>query len=164
MLQHLGTIPEALPLAELQDAERLQAALVLSSQGDYQEFQTLLNLAHTDWRDVLVSAELADDDWPKKSRRTRSHVIVSIAQLAACECDYARAIRSGSTRSAGQAVPAESTNQTGVSKLCARSVPTSAIHAGDRHSKISVDIDAGLGTWPSPDCHPSHSEGVISTG
>jgi hypothetical protein len=49
-----------------QDVERIQAALVIGTGGDWQAFQAMLRLAHTDWRDLLVNAELADGDWPAR--------------------------------------------------------------------------------------------------
>jgi hypothetical protein len=66
VLEQLRAIPEALPGGERQNRERLQAALVLPARGDRRAFDELLELAHIDWRDLLVAAELADDDWPKK--------------------------------------------------------------------------------------------------
>ena len=46
-----------------QDCERVQAALVLRSQGDWHRFLRMRDLARQDWRDALVAAGLADDDW-----------------------------------------------------------------------------------------------------
>jgi hypothetical protein len=86
------------------------------------------------------------------------------ARDAADECDQARTIRSASTWSASQALSVESTNQTGASRPEARRAPTSAIHAGDRHSKMRADMNLGSGIWLSPGVHPSHSTGAISTG
>ena len=47
-----------------QDPERIQAALVIRTGGDWQEFQGMLRLAHEDWRDLLVASDLGNDDWP----------------------------------------------------------------------------------------------------
>ncbi|MGH9252216.1 MAG: hypothetical protein ACRD0W_22275 [Acidimicrobiales bacterium] len=49
-----------------QDPERVQAALVLASSGDWDRFVNRLHLLGQDWRDVLVSGELAHADWPAK--------------------------------------------------------------------------------------------------
>jgi hypothetical protein len=43
--------------------ERVQTAVVLLSDGDMARFERQLRLARTDWRDVLVAAGLADEDW-----------------------------------------------------------------------------------------------------
>ena len=44
-------------------AERVHLAILLVSRGDVQEFQAALNQAKHDWRDTLVTAELANEDW-----------------------------------------------------------------------------------------------------
>jgi hypothetical protein len=44
-------------------SERAQAAIVLLANGDIGRLQKAINLAMTDWRDLLVSAGLADEDW-----------------------------------------------------------------------------------------------------
>lgn len=49
-----------------QDPERVQAALVLRSGGDWRRFQQMRYLAVQDWRDALVAADLADGDWPDR--------------------------------------------------------------------------------------------------
>jgi hypothetical protein len=46
-----------------QDSERVQAALVIRTGGDWQRFQGMLRLAHEDVRDALVAGDLAHDDW-----------------------------------------------------------------------------------------------------
>jgi hypothetical protein len=46
-----------------QDAERVHAALVVRTEGDWLQFERMLTLAKQDWRDALVAADLADDDW-----------------------------------------------------------------------------------------------------
>jgi hypothetical protein len=61
VLQELRQLP-----AELtgdQDAERVQAALVLGARGAWQRFVRMRDLARQDWRDALVAADLADEDW-----------------------------------------------------------------------------------------------------
>ncbi|HRC08585.1 MAG TPA: hypothetical protein PLV41_10255 [Miltoncostaeales bacterium] len=54
-----------LPNADLQDAERLQAAPVLVAAGDVDALRRALELGLIDWRDLLVTAGLADGDWPQ---------------------------------------------------------------------------------------------------
>ncbi len=46
--------------------ERVQAAIVLLAGGDLARFRGARDLARADWRDVLVAAGLADDDWSAK--------------------------------------------------------------------------------------------------
>jgi hypothetical protein len=48
------------------DSERIQAAIVMWSRGDLSRLQDALALARVDWRDVLVRAGLADDDWSSR--------------------------------------------------------------------------------------------------
>ena len=48
-----------------QDAERLLAAAVLIADGDVGRFRSAIRLARTDWRDLLVAAGLANEDWPR---------------------------------------------------------------------------------------------------
>ncbi len=66
VLAQIAVIPETLPLADAQDAERLQSSVVLAAGGDYALFLDLLRLIQSDWRDALVAADLAHDDWPDK--------------------------------------------------------------------------------------------------
>jgi hypothetical protein len=51
-----------------QDAERVQAALVLAATGDLVRFHQLIKLLRLDWRDVLVAGGLADGDWRERLR------------------------------------------------------------------------------------------------
>lgn len=53
-------------VAEAGDDERVQAAVVIWGRGDLDRIQDAQALALLDWRDVLVRAELADDDWRLK--------------------------------------------------------------------------------------------------
>jgi hypothetical protein len=53
------------PFAHLSDDERIQAAIVLYAQQDRDRLADALALARLDWRDLLVGAELADEDWPR---------------------------------------------------------------------------------------------------
>lgn len=46
--------------------ERIHAAVVLLARGRWAAFEQQALLAQADWRDVLVSAGLADDDWPQR--------------------------------------------------------------------------------------------------
>ena len=50
--------------ADLQDPERIQAAVVLLSQGDMTKLEANAHLAEVDWRDVLVFSGLGNADWP----------------------------------------------------------------------------------------------------
>jgi hypothetical protein len=50
-------------VAEGSDDERVQAAIVLWGQGNLARIRDAQQLALADWRDVLMRAELADEDW-----------------------------------------------------------------------------------------------------
>lgn len=50
-------------------SERVQAAIVLLADGDIGRFRQALDLGQTDWRDVLMAAGLADEDWPDRLDR-----------------------------------------------------------------------------------------------
>ncbi|MFD9960010.1 hypothetical protein [Amycolatopsis sp. NPDC058986] len=45
------------------DTERVHAAIVLVAQGDITRFREALVMSKQDWRDVLVAAGLANEDW-----------------------------------------------------------------------------------------------------
>ena len=47
----------------LQDHERVMAAIVLASAGQWQRFVYFIRLVAQDWRDVLVDGHLAGEDW-----------------------------------------------------------------------------------------------------
>lgn len=47
-------------------AERLAAAVLLVARGDVRRLRTAVAAAKTDWRDLLVAAELATADWPTR--------------------------------------------------------------------------------------------------
>lgn len=49
-----------------QDRERIQAALVIRSGGDWKHFEGMLHLVRMDWRDALMAADLGNDDWPHR--------------------------------------------------------------------------------------------------
>jgi hypothetical protein len=53
-------------VSDAHDSERVQAAIVLRGRGDLARIRDAQALAIKDWRDVLVRAELADDDWREK--------------------------------------------------------------------------------------------------
>jgi hypothetical protein len=46
--------------------ERVQAAIILLAKGDITRFRHALTLSTQDWRDVLVAAGLADENWPTR--------------------------------------------------------------------------------------------------
>lgn len=54
--------------AESFRSERLQAAVILLARGSTRRFREAVRLALTDWRDLLVAAELAHGDWPDRLR------------------------------------------------------------------------------------------------
>lgn len=49
-----------------QDPERVQAALVVRTSGMWDRFADNRKLLDQDWRDVLVRADLANEDWPHR--------------------------------------------------------------------------------------------------
>jgi len=49
--------------------ERVQAAIVLLAQGDLLRFRRAVQLAISDWRDVLMAAGLAEGDWRSRLDR-----------------------------------------------------------------------------------------------
>ena len=54
----------AVLVARAAQSERVQAAIVLGAGGDPLHLRQQAKLAQIDWRDVLVNAGLAHDDWP----------------------------------------------------------------------------------------------------
>jgi hypothetical protein len=48
------------------DSERIQAAIVIVASGQLGRLTDAIALAQTDWRDILVDAGLADDDWRQR--------------------------------------------------------------------------------------------------
>ncbi|SNT58591.1 hypothetical protein [Actinacidiphila glaucinigra] len=50
---------------EVFGSERLQAAIGLLARGSVHRFREAVRLARTDWRDLLVAAALAHEDWPE---------------------------------------------------------------------------------------------------
>jgi hypothetical protein len=63
VLETLAALPEHVAPWDGAPRERIQAALVLHTSGDWDRFQDMVRLAEQDWRDALVSAGLADEDW-----------------------------------------------------------------------------------------------------
>jgi hypothetical protein len=55
-----------LPSAENQSLERVQAAIVLAAAGDEGRLEQAAARAETDWRDILVAADLADENWRER--------------------------------------------------------------------------------------------------
>jgi hypothetical protein len=47
-------------------SERVQAAIILAAGGDMSRLRQMLDLATADWRDLLVAAGLADENWPQR--------------------------------------------------------------------------------------------------
>ena len=62
VLAELRSLPEAATGG--QAVERIHAALVLGTHGDWSSVQGRLRLASLDWRDLLVGAGLGHDNWP----------------------------------------------------------------------------------------------------
>ena len=52
--------------ADLQDPERIQAAVVLLAKGDMSKLDSSARMAEVDWRDVLVFSGLGNLDWPTR--------------------------------------------------------------------------------------------------
>lgn len=51
---------------EMLRSERIRASIVLLANGDLARFRDAVELAKTDWRDLLVAAGLAHADWPAR--------------------------------------------------------------------------------------------------
>jgi len=47
-------------------SERIQAALLIAAGGNLDRLLEAAALAETDWRDLLVNTDLADEDWPRR--------------------------------------------------------------------------------------------------
>jgi hypothetical protein len=60
----------AAPVAEMVaaagESERIQAAVVIWARGHQDRLRNACQLASLDWRDLLVRAGLADEDWPSR--------------------------------------------------------------------------------------------------
>jgi hypothetical protein len=46
-----------------QGSERVEAAVVIASHGEWDRFKAMLQLLRLDWRDVLMAGGLGGDDW-----------------------------------------------------------------------------------------------------
>jgi hypothetical protein len=46
-----------------QGCERVHAAVVIASRGQWDRFKSMLQLLRLDWRDVLMAGGLGGDDW-----------------------------------------------------------------------------------------------------
>lgn len=46
--------------------ERVQTAVVVFARGDVEELKEAIAMGLTDWRDLLVAAGLANEDWPAR--------------------------------------------------------------------------------------------------
>ena len=57
---------EQLELPIARSLERVQAAVLLCSGADLRKFDAAMALAALDWRDLLVNAGLADEDWASR--------------------------------------------------------------------------------------------------
>jgi hypothetical protein len=53
-------------VSEAAASERVQAAILLRASGDLRRLRDAVAVTGRDWRDTLVGAGLADDDWPEK--------------------------------------------------------------------------------------------------
>ena len=69
VLEDLLDIPESLPLGEGQNAERMQACVVLPAEGDYERFRSGIERLRLDWRDSLVGAGLEHAEWSRQLDR-----------------------------------------------------------------------------------------------
>jgi hypothetical protein len=70
VLQELAELPRRAGYdPEVLASERVQAAIVLLAHGDVRRLRQALDLAASDWRDVLVAAGLANEDWPAQLNR-----------------------------------------------------------------------------------------------
>jgi hypothetical protein len=55
-----------LVMAEQQNRERIQAAIVLLASGDPEKLEHYASVAEVDWRDVLFWSGLGDEGWPSR--------------------------------------------------------------------------------------------------
>ncbi|WP_306326116.1 hypothetical protein [Streptomyces venezuelae] len=67
--RRLVGLPEAMGYSpDFFAQERCHAALVLLAGGSVGRFDEAVELASQDWRDLLVAADLAHQDWPARLR------------------------------------------------------------------------------------------------
>jgi hypothetical protein len=64
VLARIGSL--RLALAEKQDSERIQAAVVILAAGDAAKLEHAAHRAERDWRNVLVWSGLGNADWPAR--------------------------------------------------------------------------------------------------
>ncbi|MEV0288674.1 MULTISPECIES: hypothetical protein [unclassified Kribbella] len=59
---------ESLPLADWPPTaiERIQAAIVIGGSGDLARVRHMRDLALQDWRDLLLAADLGNQDWARR--------------------------------------------------------------------------------------------------
>lgn len=67
-----SVVPEAIRAMESAElpfltgaSDRIQFALLLLARGSHERFMSELHQAKIDWRDTLVAAGLANEDWPE---------------------------------------------------------------------------------------------------
>jgi hypothetical protein len=61
-----GAAEVAQMVAAASHSERIQAAIVFCARAQPGRLRDACDLAKLDWRDVLVGAGLADEDWPTR--------------------------------------------------------------------------------------------------
>src|SRR5262245_27621057 len=67
VLQLLAELPQRAGYdRDVLASERIQAAIVLVAGGNIGRLRREIDLAMADWRDVLVAAGLAGEDWPRR--------------------------------------------------------------------------------------------------
>jgi len=73
-----GSAPEVMRLLDdlprrtgksIHGSERVQAAIILLARGGIQRLRDAITLSTEDWRDLLIAADLAHDDWPARLDR-----------------------------------------------------------------------------------------------
>lgn len=67
LVAQLELLPESIDSG--QDPQRIQAAVLLGARGSVREFAAMLELARTDWRDLLVSGGLESANYIKVMQR-----------------------------------------------------------------------------------------------
>ncbi len=65
VIEGLGELADAGYDPAMMRSERVFAAAVILGDGDLDQFGMAVDLGLTDWRDLLVAAGLADEDWPE---------------------------------------------------------------------------------------------------
>jgi hypothetical protein len=53
-------------VAAASESERVQTAIIFCARGQTDRLRDACDLAKLDWRDVLVGAGLADENWPAR--------------------------------------------------------------------------------------------------